>query len=422
LAAFAEAAASCASRSALRWAFSSWRLLIAAERYTVAPAIGSLLALGRASAPPTLRAVRAYTLARLTALPLIVLFASTRTDPLGTAGWVALALSVVWGLVSAAVVLRSGRRPTFTAGVLIGDTLGVLAIIAVTGGAQSGLRPLVPVLLLAPVLVFDPRTTLSFCVLFGVGVLVVLLPDVIDGDSWNEIVRTEGAIVWVTVVAYMLSRVRSDYEARLERGAESRRQLLASVLELDASRRRQFSTDLHEGPLQLLLTARQDLEEAEGGETEGRARAEEAVVEAVARLRDVIAEVHPVALDHGGLPAALSVLAQNAGRRGGFTAEVTVDERAAGLADEVVVDIARMALDHVALGRGVTAVRVDAGVHDGWLTLTVGDDGADFSDEHAPDSLALATAAERVAALGGALDVAPAAGGGMTLTARLPLA
>ena len=105
------------------------------------------------------------------------------------------------------------------------------------------------------------------------------------------------------------SRVTDDRPAR---GA--RTELLAELTDLERRERRELSEQLHDGALQYVLAARQDLDEArETGAAEAFDRLEQALLESSRLLRTTVAELHPAVLERAGLPAA-------APRRRGTTA------------------------------------------------------------------------------------------------------
>ena len=91
--------------------------------------------------------------------------------------------------------------------------------------------------------------------------------------------------------------------------------------------RRRVSEAIHDGALQDLLAARQDLvEAAEEGDGAGSllGRGREGIERAVAGLRQAVHDLHPVVLQHAGLEAAVAAAADNAARAGGFTPTVRV--------------------------------------------------------------------------------------------------
>jgi signal transduction histidine kinase/PAS domain-containing protein len=226
---------------------------------------------------------------------------------------------------------------------------------------------------------------------------------------------------------------RTRHETEIEALATLRGRLVAENLEAEERVRQRISEQLHDGALQDLLAARQDLVEAEAARGEEELRAEmlryarQGVERAVKLLREAVHALHPVVLQHGGLEAAMQAAADQAARQGSFRAEVTVDPDAAGLRDELVLSVARELLANAAKHAEADVVRVTVARHDGSVLLEVTDDGRGLDPEAVAAApmrghIGLASLAQRVEAVGGTLDLGPAASGrGTTVLARVPI-
>jgi PAS domain S-box-containing protein len=231
-------------------------------------------------------------------------------------------------------------------------------------------------------------------------------------------------------LATAIDRLR--HEAEIAALATLRGRLVAENLEAEERVRQRISEALHDGALQDLLAARQDLVEAAAtGEATAREEmlgyAREGVERAVALLREAVHALHPVVLQHGGLEAAMQAAAGQAARQGSFRAEVTVDPAATGLRDELVMSLARELLTNCAKHAQADTVRVTVSSHNGDLLLEVADDGrgidaAAVAAAPLHGHIGLASLAQRVEAVGGSLDLGSAPGaGGTTVLARLPI-
>lgn len=226
---------------------------------------------------------------------------------------------------------------------------------------------------------------------------------------------------------------RARHETEVAALATLRGRLVAENLEAEERVRQRISEQLHDGALQDLLAARQDLVEAATEESSEAMRAEmlgyarEGVERAVKLLREAVHALHPVVLQHGGLEAAMQAAAGQAARQGGFRAEVTVDPAATGLRDELVMSLARELLNNCAKHAQAVHVNVLVGRENGMVLLEVADDGVGLDAravEQAPlnGHIGLASLAQRVEAVGGTLALGSgAAGGGTTVVARLPI-
>ena len=120
----------------------------------------------------------------------------------------------------------------------------------------------------------------------------------------NEgLVATLFVIACVFVFAYVAKRLAAerDQRARIEELASSRGRLVAQLLETEDRERRALAQVLHDDVVQTLLVARQDLQEAEFGETGRLKSALEHLDDAVQRVRGRIFVTHPSVLDRVGL-------------------------------------------------------------------------------------------------------------------------
>lgn len=245
----------------------------------------------------------------------------------------------------------------------------------------------------------------------------------------------ETAIAFLGALGSFLATAieRARHETEIAALATLRGRLVAENLEAEERVRQRISEQLHDGALQDLLAARQDLVEAATAESSDAMRTEmlgyarEGVERAVKLLREAVHALHPVVLQHGGLEAAMQAAADQAARQGGFRAEVTVDPAATGLRDELVMSLARELLNNCAKHAQAEHVNVLVGRDDGVVLLEVADDGVGL-DRHAVEQaplnghIGLASLAQRVEAVGGTLALDDgASGGGTTVVARLPI-
>jgi two-component system NarL family sensor kinase len=207
---------------------------------------------------------------------------------------------------------------------------------------------------------------------------------------------------------------RRETAGEIAQLAAARGRLVAQALDGEARARRGISDRLHDGPLQDLLAAGHDLYGLGDGPDAMQAQER---LRAIARdLREVMFALHPSVLRYGGLRAALQAVAGQLAHAGGFTAVVDVDPEATGIHDELLLSLARQLVAdarHAAVSRVALTLRRDGDR----LCLLVADDAR--ADE---GRLGLATATERVAAVGGRLEAVVEPAGGMRITVELPVA
>ncbi|HEY2601958.1 MAG TPA: PAS domain S-box protein [Thermoleophilaceae bacterium] len=228
------------------------------------------------------------------------------------------------------------------------------------------------------------------------------------------------------VLATAIGRKRQ--EEQIVELAAARGRLVAQTLAAEDRARRSISEVLHDHALQDLLASRQDLVEVieePDGDPERAVRAREGIERAVQLLREAVFNLHPVVLEHAGLASAIRAVADHQGRRGGFDCKIEVDEGATGVHDELILSLARELLTNVAKHAGAEHVGVDVRREDGWIVLTVEDDGHGIERGRREAALreghvGLASSTERVEALAGHFEVEGRTGGGTRARAALP--
>jgi two-component system NarL family sensor kinase len=257
---------------------------------------------------------------------------------------------------------------------------------------------------------------------------VVLL--VVITETYHE-VGIAAAISLIVLVLVFNYVVRLFVDARerakqVEELSAHRGRLVAEAVGAEEEARRGLAEQLHDGPLQALLAARQDLEEAMAGDDSGLNRADHAVRATVAVLRDAVFELHPTVLEHAGLGPALVAVAEAKGQQAGFVARVSVDRAASGVNDHLLFSLARELLANAAKHARAQNVWVRLTRHDEDIEMVVRDDGQGFEPHEPGEALrtghiGLASIAERATAIGGDVDVETQPGTGTTVTIRLPL-
>jgi two-component system NarL family sensor kinase len=229
-----------------------------------------------------------------------------------------------------------------------------------------------------------------------------------------------------TLIATAVERQRADEE--IAELAALRGRLVAENLEAEERTRRRISEALHDGALQDLLAARQDLVEALGRDDDSEliAHARSGVERAVRQLREAVSALHPVVLQHGGLAAAMQAAADVVARPGGFETTIAVDDAAAGAHDELVLSIARELLANAAKHADAEHVRITVRRAGDAVVLEVADDGRgiDLAAVNAAPRhghIGLASLTQRVEAVGGSLSLESDHGRGTTVRATLPI-
>jgi two-component system NarL family sensor kinase len=252
---------------------------------------------------------------------------------------------------------------------------------------------------------------------------------VANEEPWASLLLRTLVVAGVGAGCIGLSRIQRSRVRTIGGLVRDRTDLLAELSGIEERERRVLSEHLHDGALQYVLAARQDLEDArETGDPAAFTRVHQALAETSQLLRSTVAELHPAVLDRAGLPAALRDLARSAAARGGFTARVEVRGWPDGLrtpADALLHRTARELLSNVVRHARAAAVTVELTRADGRARLTVADDGVGIADgavqrglEHG--HVGLTSHARRAEAAGGTLTLHPGVPSGTVAVVEVP--
>jgi len=249
-------------------------------------------------------------------------------------------------------------------------------------------------------------------------------------EPWASLLLRTLVMAGVGAACVALSWIQRSRVTTIGRLVRARTGLLAELTDLERRERRTLSEQLHDGALQYVLAARQDLDEArDTGAPEAFDRLEQALLESSRLLRSTVAELHPAVLERAGLPAAIRDLVASAAARGGFAAKLDLDGWPADRrtpVDGLLYRTARELLGNVVKHARATHVTVALTLLDGHARLTVTDDGVgvpttDVTHRLGEGHIGLASHALRVEAAGGALTLAPGPATGTVAAVELPV-
>jgi signal transduction histidine kinase len=189
--------------------------------------------------------------------------------------------------------------------------------------------------------------------------------------------------------------------------------------------RRRLERNIHDGAQQDLVALSIKLRLA-GLTAENLAQAKQAfgelqaeAGEALENLRDLAHGIYPPLLADRGLTAALNAQAARS------AVPVTVDADGIGRfgqdTEAAVYFCCLEALQNIAKYAHATQARICVRARGGTLSFTVSDDGAGYDTRRTPMGAGQRNMADRLAALGGQLEVRSAPGRGTTITAQLPV-
>ena len=256
----------------------------------------------------------------------------------------------------------------------------------------------------------------------------VASPIVVAGTAWGVI----------AVLSRQPEPLPSDTEARIAEftrqaglavaNAKSRSDLAESrarIVRAGDEARRRFERDLHDGAQQRLVSLGLELRSAEAtlpsgfGDLQGRLSRVVAGMNGVLDdLRELSRGLHPAVLSEDGLTPALSSLA----RRSAVPVDLRLDlgnERFDEPVEVAAYYAASEALTNTAKHAGASRVEVAATRREGWLELSVTDDGRGGAD--ASNGSGLTGLVDRVEAIGGTMHIESTASVGTAVHVKLPI-
>jgi signal transduction histidine kinase len=228
-------------------------------------------------------------------------------------------------------------------------------------------------------------------------------------DLLDSVIESAGLAIEIARLRIEVSRQLAEVEA-------SRARIVTAGYE----ERRRLERDIHDGAQQRLVSIGLALRNVQSGlPRDGeQSRALDATVDEVARaieeLRELARGVRPAGLDDG-LAAALRQLAA----RSRLPTKVeSTDERFEDKVETAAYFVASEALANATKHAAASNVAISATRRNGSLVVSVRDDGC--GGAAAADGTGLAGLADRVAALGGTLQIESRVGAGTDVTAELP--
>lgn len=208
---------------------------------------------------------------------------------------------------------------------------------------------------------------------------------------------------------------------------EARGRLLRKLVDAQEEERRHLVGDLHDEAGQMLTRilyglrgSRARLGQSQSDVARELGRLESLVDELIAGLRQYMAAIGPALLEDFGLPEALEAFAREQEQE----ARLRVDIRAGALPQlqpAAAITLFRAAQEAVMNARkhaDAYRLRISLSQRDGCIVLEVQDDGR--GAENLQDGIGLTYMKDRVASLGGTVDVVSRPGAGTTVTVLVP--
>lgn len=223
--------------------------------------------------------------------------------------------------------------------------------------------------------------------------------------------------------------VTRAFNAMLDRLEAERRSSSRRVLEAQEAERIRIARELHDDIGQTLTATAIAAERAAGApgdeQAEALRRAAGSVRASLDDVRRIARELRPEALDDLGVANALISLGRRVDRQSGVQVRVHVAERLPALPAEVELVLYRVAQESLTnVIRHAQAAQVDATLEavDGFVTLTVADDGVGLRDEQVAAGTGVTGMRERALLVDGRLELRRRPEGGTEVRLRVPLA
>jgi signal transduction histidine kinase len=208
------------------------------------------------------------------------------------------------------------------------------------------------------------------------------------------------------------------------------RDTVRRVIAAQEDERRRLALELHDETGQALTSILLGLkaigraktrEEAEGAEADVRAL----VVQALQDVRSLAVELRPSALDDFGVGPAIERLAATFTERSGIATntQTNLDTRLAPEVETTLYRVVQESLSNVVKHAGASNVSIVVARRGDRVAATIDDDGRGFDEADVrPDALGLVGMRERLALVGGTLEIESSPGSGTTVAAQVPLA
>jgi two-component system NarL family sensor kinase len=340
-----------------------------------------------------------------------------------TGCYVTAGLYTAWVIGLAWLSQRGGERPVRLIWLTLFVDLAVLTVLSILAGqsqqswtadilvngffvipmiATAQLRPIVGVAVTAPTV--------------AVYLAASIAARHANIEPWASILLRTGVLAALSAGAVLLCSVQRSRVLMIAGLASDRTALVGRMADVEGQARRGLAEELHDGALQYVLAARQDLADLrERASPQSFDRLDFALRESTALLRAKVSQLHPAVLEQSGLLRALQELVRTTAERGDL--DITVqpdgwDEQTRTPHDELMYSAAREFLSNVTRHAHARSVRIALQRGGGLIRLTVSDDGVGLPDGVLADKLAkghigIAAQRVRIEAAGGRFSVRP---------------
>jgi len=255
-------------------------------------------------------------------------------------------------------------------------------------------------------------------------------------DEAVPVLAGDGAILyWRGVMLDITDRKEAENKLRwsldvLRRTLQQRRELAQRLQHAQEEERRRIAADIHDDPIQVMSAVDMRLQMLQNfpdtATPEAIAEIEGEVAAAIERLRSLLFELRPSALEREGLASALRIYLDHTATATGWDVEVS-NRLAAPPSPDMAALLYRIAQEAIVNARKhahASSVRAEVGNAADGVIVRVIDDGRGFVPDPLaapkPGHLGLSTMQERAELTGGWVRVTSAPGAGTTVECWLP--
>jgi len=258
----------------------------------------------------------------------------------------------------------------------------------------------------------------------------------IRDEAWPVLAEGGSVLFWRGVMLDITDRKEAEDKLRwsldvLRRTLQQRRELAQRLQHAQEAERRQIAADIHDDPIQVMSAVDMRLQMLQGFPEsvtpEALAEIEHEVAEAIERLRSLLFELRPTALERDGLVAALRLYLEHTAKATGWSVSVHDELESAPAADmaALLYRIAQEAVVNARKHAEAGSVRIEAVDAADGIVVRVIDDGRgfvpDLQSDPEPGHLGLSTMVERAELAGGWARVISAPGQGTRVECWLPV-
>lgn len=255
----------------------------------------------------------------------------------------------------------------------------------------------------------------------ALGLLVFLVPTRAVSRQSDALVST---LAQLARAEEGLRATNADLEVRVHEAVQAAQMLSVRVISIQEEERGRLARDLHDSVGQMLAALRLQLDaQAERGESRGFAEALRVCEESIEELRRVVRDLRPLELQTEGLANALRMAAEKLELRTGVS--TVFRHRGPDVEDEALslclFRVAQEAISNASRHSGADELAIVLNVDETSATLVVRDNGTGFDPSAVERGMGLTSMVERLAFVGGVIDIDTAPGRGAVIRAKAPL-